>query len=326
MNMPGVSTFDINVDGIFALDPTLVTSLLVAATTLAVAGIVLFVLERWSRMDVSSMWLTYRGWLYIFPLVLICFLGGRVMTILGVALVGAASLREYVRATRLNVDRRLTYGIYAALAAVVGVTLLTDPQGGNDFWYRIFMVLPVYVIVGLAALQIAGEDREQRFTRLCLSILGFVLFAWMFGHLGFLANAQHFYGYVFFLIFSIEICDVAAFAFGKAFGRHKLCPHISPNKTWEGAIGAFLVAMTLPWVLGFALPHFDTTTRLLAGLIVGIGGPLGDLTVSMLKREAGIKDLGTAIPGHGGVLDRVDSLVLATPLFFHMVQYFYGIH
>ncbi len=154
-------------------------------------------------------------------------------------------------------------------------------------------------------------------------MLAFVLLGWMWGHLGLLANSHHPYGYLCFVIFATETTDVAAFTFGKIFGRHPLRSEISPGKTWEGALGALAVALALPWLLRFSFPFFGTWQLILAGLIVGVGAPLGDLSLSMIKRELGAKDWGAALPGHGGVLDRIDSLIFVVPLFMQMTEYYY---
>ena len=96
----------------------------------------------------------------------------------------------------------------------------------------------------------------------------------MFGHLGFLANARNAYGYLCYVIFATAVNDVAAFTCGRIFGRHPLRSEISPRKTWEGAAGALLVAMLLPWLLRFSFPFFGPLQLILTGLIVGIGGQL----------------------------------------------------
>jgi phosphatidate cytidylyltransferase len=143
----------------------------------------------------------------------------------------------------------------------------------------------------------------------------------MFGHLAFLANSPHAYSYLGYLVLAVELNDIAAYVFGKLFGRHRLRDNISPKKTWEGAAGALAVSLALPWILLPTFPHFGYVDCLLAGLIVGIGGQLGDLVVSVIKRDLGLKDMGALIPGHGGVLDRIDSLIYVAPMFFHYVRY-----
>jgi phosphatidate cytidylyltransferase len=94
-----------------------------------------------------------------------------------------------------------------------------------------------------------------------------------------------------------------------------LLPRVSPHKTWEGSLGALAFSLLLPWLLRFSFPFFGTRQLILTGLAIGVGGQLGDLTFSALKRMLGIKDWSCAIPGHGGILDRIDSLVFTAPLF-----------
>jgi phosphatidate cytidylyltransferase len=221
----------------------------------------------------------------------------------------------------------MTGAVYVGIAAVGVTSLVHQPQGEEpgDGWYGLFIVLPVYVVALILLIPIARNLVSGQLQRVSLAIVGFVYFGWMFGHLAFLANAINAYGYLLYVLFATEINDVAAFTFGKLFGKHALRSNISPKKTWEGALGAFGVSMLLPWALRFSFPQFGTTQLILAGLIVGVGGQLGDLAVSVIKRDIGIKDMGAGIPGHGGILDRIDSLIYVAPLFFHMAGYFYGL-
>jgi phosphatidate cytidylyltransferase len=159
--------------------------------------------------------------------------------------------------------------------------------------------------------------------KMSLSIVGFTYIGWMFGHLGFLANTTNAYGFICYVIFATELNDISAFTFGRWFGRHRFRSEISPNKTWEGALGGLVVSMVLPWVLRFSFPFFGPTQLILTGLIVGIGALLGDLSISVIKRDIGTKDMGATIPGHGGILDRIDSLIYVAPLFMHMAGYYY---
>jgi phosphatidate cytidylyltransferase len=116
--------------------------------------------------------------------------------------------------------------------------------------------------------------------------------------------------------------DIGGYAFGRLFGRTRIAPTVSPNKTWEGLVGGVVLAGVLAW---FVLPLVgDLFERPLVGVAVAVlsvlAGFVGDLTESMVKRDLGVKDLGDLLPGHGGILDRVDGLLLALPVGYHVVQ------
>jgi phosphatidate cytidylyltransferase len=127
------------------------------------------------------------------------------------------------------------------------------------------------------------------------------------------------------MLASIWICDSAAFTVGRKMGRHKIAERVSPNKTWEGGI-AGLVAAIAVWLLARiyigGLEEVSLSTALAMGIIVGVLGQIGDFAESMLKRDAGVKDSSTLIPGHGGVLDRLDSILFVAPLAYLWLHLF----
>jgi phosphatidate cytidylyltransferase len=121
----------------------------------------------------------------------------------------------------------------------------------------------------------------------------------------------------------IWLCDSAAFFAGKAFGKHKLFPRVSPNKSWEGAVVGFLAsALGFAVLAYFVLPFLPIVHAIILGALIGIVGQLGDLVESLLKRDAGIKDSSHLIPGHGGVYDRFDSVLFAAPLTYLYIKAF----
>jgi phosphatidate cytidylyltransferase len=295
---------------------------------LVVAGMVLAFFTLVLKKEVRSVWLTYRSWLVLVALITGFIFAGRIPTIVGLSLVAVLGFKEFARATGLYQDWWLTAAVYAGIVAV-GLTSLVRHQGSEgptSGWYGLFMTLPVYVISLIILIPILRNRTEHQLQAISLAIVGFVYIGWMFGHLGFLANPTHHYGYLLYLLFAVEVNDVAAFTFGRSLGRHPLRSRISPKKTWEGAIGALVVSLALPWLLHFSFPHFGVKQLIFTGLIVGVGGQLGDLSISVIKRDIGIKDMGATIPGHGGVLDRIDSLIYTAPLFMHMVDYYYGLN
>ena len=115
--------------------------------------------------------------------------------------------------------------------------------------------------------------------------------------------------------------DVFQFVWGKLLGKHKILPKVSPNKTWEGFIGGVLSTTVLGFVLKFLTPC-TTTQIIIISFLTANAGFIGDVIISSVKRDLHLKDTSTAIPGHGGVLDRIDSLVVAAPVFFHLVYFF----
>jgi len=295
----------------------------ITLTTLIAAGASLAILQWGLRRDVRSIWITYRSWIVMVALLLGSSFAGRETLIVFFAIVAILALKEFARATGLYRDWWLTSAVYLGVIAGAVICLMRDPFTGRPGWYGMYMALPVYVIAAILIIPIGRNRVQGQLQGIALALVGFLYIGWMFGHLGLLANSSHAYGYVLFLLFAVEINDISAFVFGRLFGRHKLRSNISPNKTWEGAIGALAVAMILPWLLRFSFPHFGVPQLVLTGLIVGVGGQLGDLSISIIKRDLGVKDMGTAIHGHGGILDRVDSLIYTAPLFLHMVRYFY---
>lgn len=124
------------------------------------------------------------------------------------------------------------------------------------------------------------------------------------------------------LFVSIWVCDSLAYFTGSAIGRHKLFPRVSPNKTWEGAVAGYVGAIGIFLLAqAYVLPYMSVANAVVCGSIVGIFGQIGDLAESLLKRDAGIKDSSALIPGHGGVLDRFDSMTFVSPLIFYYLDF-----
>jgi phosphatidate cytidylyltransferase len=299
--------------------------LVVLIAILILAGAVLAIFRFALRRDVTHAWQAYRGWLIMIPLVFVALFFGRETTILFFVLLAVGAFTEFARATGLYRDWWMTGVVLLGIAAVGVVSMMQDPGTGVPGWYGMLMALPVYVVAAILMVPIFRDRAKGQLQPIALASLGFIYIGWMFGHMAFLANARDPYGYLLFLLLGVPLCDIAAFTFGRLFGRRKFRPNISPNKTWSGALGAFAVSMAFPWLVRFSLPHFTARELILAGLIVGVGSQLGDLSISVIKRDLGIKDMGALISGHGGILDRVDSLIYVAPLFFHMVRYFHGL-
>lgn len=127
---------------------------------------------------------------------------------------------------------------------------------------------------------------------------------------------------LFYLVAVVQLSGVLQYVFGKLFGRHKIAPKVSPNKTWEGFVGGVLCATLIGTALYWATP-FSPLAAAAMSLLVTLVGFLGELVMAAIKRDRGVKDYGALIPGHGGVLDRIDALTFAAPVFFHVMRFFF---
>ena len=178
------------------------------------------------------------------------------------------------------------------------------------------IVLP---LIGL----LTRRQKEGAFTSWVWTIAGILYIGWLLSHLVALRGLDSGRNWVFLVLFVTWVSDTAAFLIGRRFGRHKLAPAISPVKTWEGTIGGICGGIAVS-ILFFAPTSFQLPLTpwqaILLGALTSILGQVGDLVESLLKRNLGVKDSGKLMPGHGGILDRIDSLILAG-----IVVYYYAI-
>jgi Predicted CDP-diglyceride synthetase/phosphatidate cytidylyltransferase len=198
-------------------------------------------------------------------------------------------------------------------------------------WYGMFIVfVPVWMFLFLPPLMVLRGQTEGFLRAVGTLSWGLMMTVFTLSHMAWLlvsgdaANpVAGGVGLLFFLVVLTQFNDVAQYCWGKLLGRHKVMPHVSPKKTWEGLIGGIATTTLVAALAGPYLTPMDMRWSALAGLILGVAGFLGDITMSAMKRDLGVKDTGGLIPGHGGILDRVDSLTYAAPVFVHFVRYFY---
>lgn len=293
---------------------------------LVTAGSVLAVVSFGFGRNLRSIWATYASWCVLGPLTFAVIYWGRVPAILFFVILALVSVTEYARATGLLRDWGMTSALYLAIFAASAAALMPNRSDGSPGGYGLYMSLPAFAMALFMLMPVLRNRTQGQLHLIALAFLGFILIGWMFLHLALLADSPN-VGYLLYLLLAVELNDVAAFVFGRLLGgagKHQLRSRISPQKTWEGALGAVAFSMALPWLLRFSLPDFDVKQLILSGLIVGIGGQLGDLSISLIKRELQLKNMGALIPGHGGVLDRIDSLIYCAPLFQHMVCFYKG--
>jgi len=195
-------------------------------------------------------------------------------------------------------------------------------------WYGMFAILiPVFAFLFVPArLAIAG-DTEAFLERASTIQWGLMICVYCLSYTPALLMLQ-IPGYgrpaklMLYLVLVDQLSDVLQYVWGKMLGRHKIAPVVSPNKTWEGFVGGVLSATAIGTGLWWMTP-FTPAVAAAVSLAITMMGFAGGLTMSAIKRDRGVKDYGTLIKGHGGILDRMDSMCFAAPVFFHIVRYFY---
>lgn len=195
-------------------------------------------------------------------------------------------------------------------------------------WLGFMIVIPVYAFLFVPAIMALAGDTQNFLDRAARVQWGLMICVYCLSYApALLLLPIHGYGpnakLLLFLVIVDQLSDVLQYVWGKLLGRHKIAPNVSPNKTWEGFVGGILTATAIGTALWWLTP-FSIPVAAAMSFMITILGFAGGLVMSAIKRDRGVKDFGTMIQGHGGILDRMDSMVFAAPVFFHVVRFFYA--
>ncbi len=234
------------------------------------------------------------------------------------------ALREYlfVIPKRLE-DQRVRLWLYLSIPVQYFFIL-------NE-WYILFLIfIPVYVYLLLPIRMMIVGTTEGFLLAVGSMFWGVMMAGYSLSHVAYLSVFSSEMGFkagplglVLFLLIITEINDASQYMWGKLFGKRKIVPAISPKKTYEGLAGGIVTSIIFSIALAPYLTPMNSLFAVCTGILISLSGFLGDITMSALKRDVKVKDFGTLLPGHGGLLDRIDSLIFTAPLFFHVVHWYY---
>jgi phosphatidate cytidylyltransferase len=294
---------------------------------LSVASLVGFVLARMKgegpgAAAIANLNARIRAWWVMVVVFGLALLTGGVGSVILFALLSFLALREFITLTPTEpADHRALFWLFfLLLPAQYGFILAR--------WYGMFSIfLPVYAFLFLPIRAALAGDTTRFLERAakiqwaamvciyCVSHAPALLMLQIQGYEG--QNAK----LLFFLVAVVQMSDVLQYVFGKLWGRRKIAPTVSPNKTAEGFVGGCATA-TLCGALLWRITPFSLPGAAAMALAITVMGFCGGLVMSAIKRDRGVKDFGASIPGHGGVLDRIDSICFAAPIFFHLTRWF----
>ena len=320
------------------LSPATRWVLLAIVVALAMASFVVArLIRRQPERDYRELKLRVRTWWIIVALFALAVLLNRLGVLVFFALVSALALREYLALVPPRAANwRVLLWAYLSIPLQYYWIYLQ--------WYGMFIIfIPVYLFL-LLPTRLVLMGVTDGFVRSVTALhWGLMTTVFSISHAAYLlvmapgteprwlphwsagaSEASAGAGLLLFLVLLTDLNDIFQYVWGKSFGRIRVAPHVSPRKTLAGFLGGVATTTALAAALGPWLTFMDWRASMLAGLIIGLAGFAGDLSISAIKRDLGVKDSGTVLPGHGGILDRIDSLTYTAPLFFHFVWYGYG--
>ena len=266
------------------------------------------------RQRIQSWW-----WMVGSLFVVLVMSSGAAITFFG--LLSFLALKEFLSIVPTRqVDRRVIFWAYLAIPMQYYWVYIG--------WYGMFIIfVPVYLFLFLPMRMVLIGETKGFIKSASLLHWAVMLTVYCISHIAYLLRLEPLnpragsIGLVLFLLLATQFNDICQYFWGKLLGRHKIIPKVSPNKTWEGFIvGLVTIMLCAGWVAPLLTP-LTRAEGFVAGIIIAGGGFIGDVVISAVKRDLQIKDSGQLIPGHGGILDRLDSLLYAAPLFFHYVYY-----
>ncbi|MBB3423986.1 MULTISPECIES: phosphatidate cytidylyltransferase [Rhizobium] len=297
---------------------------------LIVASVIGYVLERrlspdGSNAAIENLNARIKAWWVMVVLIGIAFIAGRAGVILLFAFCSFAALREFM--TLINTKRADHWALAAAffVALPVQYYLLWAEQYGI---YSIF--IPVYAFLFMPIIAVLRGDTERFLVRIAEVQWALMICVFCASHVPALLTL-HIPGYegrnvllIAFLVIVVQLSDVLQYVWGKLFGKTKIAPRLSPSKTVEGFVGGVISASLIGAALWWVTPFTPLQAGLLA-FVITLMGFFGGLVMSAIKRDRGVKDWGHLIEGHGGLIDRLDSVVFSAPIFFHLVRYWWSL-
>lgn len=271
--------------------------------------------------DWRELTLRIRTWWVIVVLFSLALISPRWLALTFFALVSALALKEFLTLVPArDADRMPVLWMFIAIPINYGLI-------GID-WYGLFIIfIPVYAFLFLPARMVLVGETQGFLHSAAQLHWGLMTTVFAVSHVAFLLilpadGLQTGALLVLYLVGLTEFNDVAQYLWGKSLGRIRVTPKVSPNKTLAGLLGGIGSTMLVAVLLGPLMTPLGWGMSLLAGVIIGVTGFCGDVVMSAVKRDIGVKDSGTLLPGHGGILDRLDSLIFTAPVFFHFIRYF----
>ena len=307
------------------LSPVAQMGLLVLGVLITASVAVAILQRRRPEKDFSELSARVRAWWIMAAVFFGAIVVSNRISLVFFSLMSFWAMKEYVTLLKTRPADHHALVLTFLAVPIQYLWIALDPP-----WYGMFIIfIPVYMLLALPMRMVLSKETKGFVESASQIQWGLMIFVFGLSHMAYLLTfprlgdtAANGRTLVLFLVFVVEMSDVLQYIWGKTMGRHKIIPTVSPNKTWEGFAGGITSAVLLSLAIRFLTP-FSIGETMVVSLLITIAGFFGGAVMSAVKRDFAVKDFGSVIPGHGGMLDRVDSLCYAAPVFFHYVRYFH---
>ncbi|HCE43141.1 MAG TPA: hypothetical protein DET40_06315 [Lentisphaeria bacterium] len=280
----------------------------VYAFIFAGAGLLTLIFRKtnWGRNIIAAILM----WLVIFVLFISTSFAGWIPFCILIMLISYGAIREFYKMN--GVFTRSSMFMASLLLVMMALAIGFDQK-------FLFYCIPGLAVFLLIPVHMFSHSYEQITRSVSIQLLGITYWGWLMMHFLLLRRLECGFGAIVVLATMIALNDNSAYYFGKLLGKNspKMSPRISPGKTWVGFCGGCLASLVAVFAFSYALPPLAVHYRILLGIAVALSIPLGDIIESAMKRDAGVKDSGNLIPGHGGVMDRFDSWAFTAPVVYY---------
>lgn len=288
------------------------------------SAFIFFLTKKNKNRDYRELILRIKTWWLIIAFFSIMVFFTTNIAIACVGFISFLALKEYFSLIPIRkTDRRVLFWAYLSIPIQYYIIAIG--------WYQLFIIfIPVYVFLFLPFRMVLIGETKDFLASVSRIQWGLMITVFSMGHIAYLLKLDPIKnptgsraGLIIFIVALTQFNDVAQYVWGKALGKSKIVPKVSPNKTWAGFLGGVATTTAISALIAPYLTPITLGPSIFIGALIACAGFVGDVSISALKRDLGVKDSGSILPGHGGILDRIDSLSYTAPIFFHFVDYFF---
>ncbi len=293
-------------------NPTYRETVVIVLAFLFLLGGIFYTFHRRNAHFLGA-WASLKSWLFAAPVILFVFGLPYTWALVSLAIVSIFGAKTFFQITGMYHRSNFVWITYIAIGVLAYAIHIE--------WHRLYDLMPMIFLFGICMVPLLRNNYIHMIQYIALTLIGFCLLGWNFMHLGWILKLEKGPFLLIYIILLTEICENVLMASSKLVGTIKPFSRITSKRTLEGFIIAFFVTMLLAWGMRHLMPYTEAPFWMASGTVAALGGALGDLVLTVVRRDLGIKQVGAFIIGRGDFLRRVDRLIFVAPIFYYVMKY-----